>query len=57
MDRNSLMNFFSKGFLQSKKADIYIKGEQWYLNEPWLERSLPLRTEKYTTQNYQLIIY
>lgn len=33
------------GELQSNQADMYLKGEPDYLNEPWLERTLPMKTE------------
>lgn len=44
------------GLLQSKKVDVYLKGEQEYLNEPWLRRSWPLRTEKYGHRNLKLLL-
>lgn len=45
-----MINFFVTlgilGFLQSKKVDAYLIGVNEFIDEPWLKKTVPFRTEE-----------
>lgn len=34
------------GLLQSNQVDLFLKGESEFIDEVWLKKTLPMRTEK-----------